>query len=239
MQLDRKCANFCDLRDEVCASCTRDEFFQFLYALVMQKAASAEGFRSALQKLLLARGASTLWTDERDVVAATKAVETIAEPEKVHKGSLTIKMFQQLLLFCGEDIKLRNAFAIMFHGALRISEFKHLLVGDLQSDDSGLCALTIRKSKVKKRDAKSVTTDIIPFWRSQAQGKAIGDYLFEKGVEKAMLEALPKAAVELDWPKGLAWSGTHIFRIGGDAAIEKRVAFQRLKEHTQQSAGVL
>jgi hypothetical protein len=223
--------------DDLCASCTRQEFIKFLAARYTQGSASGEPFRSALQQLLYARGVDKPFTESKSLILATAAVAKKAAASKIEKGCISWPMFTDLLAIC-TDVELRNAFGIMFLGALRICEFKKLRVGDLQSDVPELMSLALRKSKTEQTGEKSVPALIEPFFVSASIGKQHGDWLFPLGMDTKMKNFLADAAEELVWPVGLVWACTHVMRIGGDAAIQKKLAQKTASLLAKQSPAV-
>jgi hypothetical protein len=219
----RENVRYREYNDDLCATCTRSEFIKFIASRCKQGSSSGEPFRSALQQLLYARGVDDPFTEMKSVTLATASVAKQAAASKIEKGCISWPMFTELLGIC-TDSELRNAFGIMFLGALRICEFKKLLVGDLQPDVGELMILVLRKTKTQQSGEKNVPALIKPFFDAASLGKKHGEWLFPKGMDTKMAGFLAHAAEELCWPVGLVWACTHVMRIGGDATIQKKLA---------------
>lgn len=225
----------------------REGFFLFLLAAGEQLQGRLEGYRAAIAHFQKVE-AEHPWADDEDIRLATKGAfyKGKAPRTKEPKGSLTMKMFEDLISFCQERYpEFVIPFAVIYLAALRVKQGMFLRAGDLLEEGDDL-VLLVRKDKRVSKDSKEGEVHLKPvpeefraIWAQAVVGKKHGDWVFsprEVPYSRA-LEIIKEAATVLKWPVGLDYAGPHALRHGGTALIVRRVEELVRGYYTQMSTG--
>lgn len=219
-------------QEPVAATCSKEHYLQYLWALTAQGIAVPTGQHSALRKQQQVL-ALPMWTEDQDIRTALKGARYRGghklESTHLPRGTVTPEMLQSLVDLAQRTCpKFVPAIVVQYGCDLRISQLIALRSGHYCPSPPSLWI------EVDKRETANTVDDpaIGPHWKDvwspearaylgalQATTNA-GELLFPRSgwTKPEYNRFLKEAAVTLGFPSDFKFDGSHVLRHGGAAA---------------------